>query len=139
MENIIMLITAIVGSGGITAVITSILNHRKYKAEAHVIEVDAIERQKKAEKEYMEYIHNQLKEITETHKKESDELRSMNKELNEKVSVLRDEISTLISWIITDNNAYRNWLENELRKRDPSLEFPKCKEPPVISRTFSAS
>lgn len=136
MENIIALVAAIIGSGGIATVLTSILSARKYKAEAKVIEADAEERTKKSEREYMDYIHSQLKEITETHKQESEELRAMNKELNDKVSALKNELDVLISWIITDNNAYRTWLENELRKRDPELKFPMCKEPPIYPHGF---
>ena len=133
MENVVTLVAAVIGSGGISAVITSILSARKYKAEARVIEAEAEERTKKSEREYMDYIHSQLKEITETHKKESEELRAMNKELNDKVSALKNELDILISWIITDNNAYRTWLENELHKRDPELKFPMCKEPPILT------
>lgn len=136
MEHVVALVVAIVGSGGISAVITSLLSARKYKAEARSIEADIEERSKKAEREYMDYIHTQLKEITETHKHESDELRRMNKELNDKVSALKNELDILISWIITDNNAYRTWLESELHKRDPELKFPMCKEPPILNHGF---
>jgi hypothetical protein len=127
MENIATVLIAVLGSGGLCSIITAIFSRRKYKAEASLIEVEAEEKRKTAEREYMNYIHGQFKEITETYKRESEELRTMNSELNDRVRSLENRINKLMEWIINDDGSYRTWLENELRKYDPDIEFPKCK------------
>lgn len=138
MDNIATVIIAILGSGGLCSIITSIFSRRKYKAEASLIEVEAEEKRKAAEREYMNYIHGQFKEITETYKRESEDLRAMNRELNDRVRSLENRINKLMEWIINDDGSYRTWLENELRKYDPDIEFPKCKPAPSFNTDTDA-
>ena len=133
MENIATVLIAVLGSGGLCSIITAIFSRRKYKAEASLIEVEAEEKRKTAEREYMNYIHGQFKEITETYKRESEELRTMNSELNDRVRSLENRINKLMEWIINDDGSYRTWLENELSKYDPDIEFPKCKPTPSFN------
>lgn len=139
MDNIIALIVAILGSGGISALITNMLNARKYKAEARMIEEDADSKHQQTEREHDEYIHTQLREITETHRKESEELRRMNKELTARICELEIRINKMMEWIVIDNNSYRSWLETELRKYNPDIEFPKCKPAPGFEEYTSES
>ena len=124
------IISVVIGSGGIASAIVALLSVRKYKAEAKVLEQQADTNRLETEQKMNEYIRTQLKELSETHKQESDELRKQNKELSEKINVLNDRINQLMHWIIVDNNSYRSWLENELLKLKPDIEFPKCKPAP---------
>ncbi len=124
------IISVVIGSGGIASAIVALLSVRKYKAEAKVLEQQADTNRLETEQKMNEYIRTQLKELSETHKQESDELRKQNKELSEKINVLNDRINQLMNWIIVDNNSYRSWLENELLKLKPDIEFPKCKPAP---------
>ena len=127
---IVAIVTTIIGSGGIASLITSILSSRKYRAEAHSLEQQIEVARKESEQKTNEYIRSQLKELSETHKKESDDLRNQNKELFDKIASLHDQINELMTWIVVDNNSYRTWLENELRKLNPTIEFPRCRPAP---------
>ena len=129
-EIVITVISAVLGSGGIASAIVSFFSVRKYKAEAALIEQQAETAHEETEQKLNEYIRTQLKELSETHKKESEELREQNKELSERVNVLTRRINQMMLWIVGDNNAYRTWLESELRKLKPDIVFPRCKPAP---------
>ena len=124
------IVSVIIGSGGIASAIVALLSVRKYKAEAKVLEQQADTNHQETEQKINEYIRTQLKELSDTHRAESDELRKQNRELNDKITTLNDRINQLMQWIIVDNNSYRSWLENELLKLKPDIEFPKCKPAP---------
>lgn len=129
--NMVLTITStIIGSGGLATLITAILSSRKYKAEANSLEQQIETARLESEQKTNEYIRSQLKELSETHKRESDELRNQNKELFDKIASLNDHINQLMTWIVVDNNSYRTWLENELRKLNPTIEFPRCRPAP---------
>lgn len=141
VEIIVMIVSAVFGTGGITTIIVALLSFRKYKAEAKLIEQQAMDAQKESERKANEYITNQLKELTDRHAQESEKYRKKIEELttqNEnKINALSDQITKLstrvnqlMNWIIVDNNAYRSWLECELRKVKPDLKFPKCRPVP---------
>lgn len=123
-ENIVTLLITVLGSGGLCSLITVLFSRRKYKAEALLIETEAEERQKKMERDYMDYVHNQLKEITETYKRESEELRA-------RVNSLETRINKLMEWVVNDDVAYRTWLETKLKEYNPDIELPKCKPAPL--------
>lgn len=130
MEQIATVLIAVLGSGGLCSIITAFFSRRKYKAEASIIEAEAEEKRQKSEREYMDYIHIQFKEITETYKQQAEEQRKVNSELSERVQTLETRINKLMEWVINDDGSYRTWLENELKKYDPDIEFPKCKPAP---------
>lgn len=130
MEHITAILIAVLGSGGLCSIITAFFSRRKYKAEASIIEAEAEEKRQKSEREYMDYIHSQFKEITETYKQQAEEQRKVNSELSERVRTLETRINKLMEWVINDDGSYRTWLENELKKYDPDIEFPKCKPAP---------
>jgi len=134
-QMIIAIITAVLGSGGIATVVTSLISSKKYKAEASMLEQQAESARKESEQKMNEYIRTQLKELSDTHKQESDELRRQNRELGDKIAVLNNRINQLMSWVVVDNNSYKNWLENELRKLKPDIEFPKCRPAPGFTGT----
>lgn len=123
MKDIVTLLMAIIGSGGLCSVITVFFSRRKFAAEARMLEINAEKERDKAKRDHMDYIREQLIEITETHKRESEELRN-------RVSSLENRINNLMEWVITDDSSYRAWLENELKKYNPDIEFPKCKPAP---------
>lgn len=129
-QIILTIISTVIGSGGIASGITALLSSKKYKAEAASLEQQIEAARLESEQKTNEYIRDQLKELSDTHKKESDELRCQNKELSDKINALNDRINQLMTWIVVDNNSYRNWLENELRKVNPTVEFPKCRPAP---------
>ena len=140
-EIFVMIISALFGTGGLTTIIVALLSFRKYKAEARLLEQQAMDAQKESERKANEYITNQLKELTDRHAQESEKYRTKIEELttqNEnKINALSDQITKLstrvnqlMNWIIVDNNAYRSWLECELRKVKPDLKFPKCRPVP---------
>lgn len=118
---IIAIAGVVLGSGGII----SIFNSRKVIAEARSIDNDT---KLKMNSE----IQAQLKELADIHKKESDELRAQNKELDKRIGELTNQINELMEWVVTDNNVYRSWLETELRKVNPDVEFPPCKPAPIL-------
>ena len=141
VEIIVMIVSAVFGTGGITTIIVALLSFRKYKAEAKLIEQQAMDAQKESERKANEYITTQLKELTDRHAQESEKYRNKIEELttqNEnKINTLSDQITKLstrvnqlMNWIIVDNNAYRSWLECELRKVKPDIKFPKCRPVP---------
>jgi len=127
---VISVITAILGTGGITAIITEILTARKYRAEAQRIEQDTANQRRISEQEMQSYIRSQMMEINETYKKESDELRRQNEELTHRINDLTKKTQELMEWIIYDNNRYRSWLETELIKLKPDIQFPTCRPAP---------
>lgn len=140
-EVIAMIISAVLGSGGLASIIIALLSFRKYKAEAQLTEQQAIDAQKESERKSNEYITSQLKELTERHAEESEkyrkkieEMTNQNedkiKELTEQINSLNNRVNQLMNWIIVDNNAYRTWLECELRKLKPDIKFPKCRPVP---------
>lgn len=134
---VVSIISAIIGTGGIGAAIVAIFSIRKYKAEALVLEQQVESSRSESEQKINEYIRTQLKELSDTHRHESDELRKQNNELNEKIAVLNDRINQLMNWIVVDNNTYRTWLENELLKLEPNIKFPKCRPAPGFSENVA--
>ena len=140
-EIVVMIISALFGTGGITTIIVALLSFRKYKAEAKLIEQQAMDAQKESERKTNEYVTNQLKELADRHAAESEKYRNKIEtltaqnekkidELKDQIAKLSQRVNQLMNWIIVDNNAYRTWLECELRKLKPDIKFPKCRPIP---------
>lgn len=134
-QIVIAIITAVLGSGGVATVLTTFLSNKKYKAEADMLKQQIEDARAESEHKANEYIRSQLKELSDTHKQESDDLRRQNRDLSERISALNDKINQLMTWVVIDNNSYRSWLENELRKLKPDIEFPKCRPAPGFNNT----
>lgn len=130
MNYIVTIIGTIIGSGGLAAAITSLLSIRKYKAEARSIEQEAENARKEIEQRMNESIRQQIMDISNVHKQESEELRVQNEKLYGKIDNLNNKINELMEWIVYDNAKYRAWLENELVKLKPDIEFPECRPTP---------
>lgn len=126
------IIAAVLGSSGISGVLVAILSSRKYRAEARLVEQQAEAARKDSENRMNEYISAQLKDLAETHKKESEELRRQNKELSEQVNVLTYRLNALMNWIVIDNNQYVTWLESKVKEHEPNIMFPPHKSAPVF-------
>jgi hypothetical protein len=58
-------------------------------------------------------------------------MQEKNEYLINKVDVLNTRINELVKWVMVDNAVYRAWLENTLRTLDPSIDIPKCADPPI--------
>lgn len=129
--TIITIIGAILGTGGLTAFTTTLFNCRKFKAEAVKIESEN-------DMAKFEFINKRLQEISENAESDSKELRKRNAELNQQIADLNDKLQMIMEWIMYDNQKYRTWLENELRKFNPDVQFPDCPVPPKIFRSASS-
>lgn len=125
--TLIAIIAAILGSGGLSALITALVSAKaaakKGNAEAEGIILNNDITQ-------ADYISQQLQTITEEARKESVMLRKRNDELNQRINELNHRMQSVMTWIITDNQRYRQWLETELIKLKPDIEFPECSPPP---------
>ena len=145
-EQIIALIVAVGGSSGITALLTTLFQKKKYRAEAEKIFAEAEAMHQKNEQTAMEYIKNTLIEITDKLKDDindlreandklkqsNEELRESNRILEQRVDVLNKKIIALMNWIMGDDHRYRTWLETRLHEIDPSIEFPDLTDPPNV-------
>lgn len=130
MSNTAEIIIAILGSGSLATIVTTLLSARKYKAEARTIEEQTRSSRVQLEEEMTEHIHQQFADLAERFKKDSEEQRVQNKKLEKQVSQLNKHINTLTNWIMTENASYRTYLENEIRKTNPEFVFPKTKPVP---------
>lgn len=127
-STILTIIASIIGTGGLSALLTGILSARKYRSEALKTEQEA----ESLKVQNMDYIHKRLQEISESQNQESIKLRQRNDELNNKIEVLNDKLQTIMEWVVYDNQQYRQWLEARLLELDPDIEFPRCSPPPKI-------
>lgn len=137
MDSIVATVIAACGGGaGLTAILTTIFNYRKYKAEAQTLQVQN-------SKTEMEYITNALKDINaetkrqfdefkEAHRAEMDELKESNRQLTHKVEVLNERLSSLMKWVQVDDARYRSILEGRIKELDPSFDFPALDDPPDV-------
>jgi hypothetical protein len=130
MTTIITFIATIVGTGGITAFLTTILSARKYRAEANRLEAEAEIARRESELKQNEYINKQLKELSESHQKESEELRQQNKVLNNKINELNNKLNELMIWVVSENHAHISFLKDKIREFEPDFVFPEMKPCP---------
>lgn len=131
-STIIAIIASIIGSGGISAILTALLSARKYKSEALKNEQEAAGMRVNNEITEMDYINQQLQKISEESRKDYIAMRQRNDELNTRINDLNDKLQTLMSWVVYDNQQYRQWLESKLHEFDPTIVFPRCDPPPKI-------
>ena len=124
INGIIMGVAAILGSGGIVAIIHEMSIRRKVKGE-----VD--NSQNEIQYEHMKYFTEEIKRVNEQTKAQFNELQAENKELKREISTLNSRLTDLVKWIMVDNATYRTWLENTLRSLDPTIDIPKCADPPI--------
>lgn len=135
IPEIVTLITAFIGGGGISAVITARVAAKKQDADNRHTDQETEGLRIQNEITEMDYINKRLQEISEISKKEADELRRKNEALNDKISELNHKMQSLMEWIVTDNYKYRSWLENELKQVNPDVQFPETTKPPAVFDT----
>ena len=132
IPELVTLITAFIGGGGISAVITARVAAKKQDADNRHTDQETEGLRIQNEITEMDYINKRLQEISEISKKEADELRRKNEALNDKISELNHKMQSLMEWIVTDNYKYRSWLENELKQVNPDVQFPETTKPPAV-------
>lgn len=132
LETIVTIALAIIGSGTLSALLTGMLNSCKNKSEANKLATESEQIKSHTQLDEIEFINKRLQEISEKARLESDELTKRNTELAEKVTDLNNKLQLIMEWVIYDNQRYRQWLEIELHKVNPTLLFPECPPPPKI-------
>lgn len=132
MNVLVLVVSCVLGSGGISAFITALLSSRKYKAEAKRIEEEAAQIRSQSGMSEIDFISKQLRDFAEISRNEIDELVKRNSEMRDRIERMNDQLQSLMQWIIYDNQSYRKWLEDELRKLTPDIVFPECPPPPCI-------
>lgn len=129
---IVAIIGALGGGAGLTAVLTTIFQYRKYREEADTIHVQNEQIRSENERTEMDYVKKSLIEMQELYKKEMNEMRESNRILEQRIDVLNKKLSSLMNWIVGDDHRYRSWLESKLHELDPSLQFPELSDPPTV-------
>ena len=115
---------AIIGSGGVVALIHEFSIRRKVNSDVESHKSDQTT-------ELMKYFTDEIKRINEQTKDEFNKMREENKGLRKDIKILNSRITDLVKWILFDNASYRTWLENTLKTFDPDINIPSCSEPPL--------
>ncbi len=126
------IIVACGGSAGISTLLTTIFQRKKYKAEAETIDTANQTTIIHNQQEEMTYVTNQLIHLQEMYKSDMEELRDANKRLQHKVDGLNKKLMTLMNWIVVDNHKYQTWLEERLKEYDPDIVFQEHMPPPDV-------
>ena len=150
MENLIQIVLAFIGSGVLTTIVTYFVSKKKYAAEVEALkqQIDAARTDDRIKID--EHIQAQFMEIAESYKAETaarkqeiDELRKENAELmvqiqgfQRQINELNSQITQLMNWIAYDMLHYKNWLEKELLKFDPNIQFPNYRRAPKFVREY---
>lgn len=125
-DTVLTALISCVSGGAIGGIITNILNH---KASS-----------KKAKTELDKYYSEKIQEITDSTMAKYEALQNKYDkdiaELNNRINMLTNGITLLNKWIIIDSAKHRQWLVDELKKRDPDIQIPECPEPPDVFGTI---
>lgn len=143
MDTIAAVIASVGGGAGLATVLATIFSYRKFKNEAETTRIKNAQTEmdyiKESFKEIAEETKRQFNEFKESSRVELDELKSSNEELREankdlkhQIDVMAQKLSSLMNWIISDDQRYRTWLENKVHELDPSIEFPEHTAPPNV-------
>ena len=143
MDNIVTIILAVISSGALVSFITHIFERKRSNAEVEKLRQEIEDSRADTQIKVDEYIKEQLINLTETHRKESEsrreeiaELQRQNDALQKQVSELTTQISQVLSWISYDMMSYQKWLETELTKLNPAIELPTYRKPPKFVRDY---
>lgn len=129
--DLTQIIVSVLGAGGLSGTLVAIFSRRKYQMEAHKLEQDLRESREEANRKSIDYIQQKMTDIANKYEEECNALRKRNEDLDSKISDLSARLQTLMEWVVVDNNRYRSWLENELRKLNPDISFPHCPPAPI--------
>lgn len=130
--TILAIIGGLGGATGISTLLVTIFQRRKYKAEAETIDAANQTTIIHNQQEEMTYVTNQLIHLQEMYKSDMEELREANKRLQHKVDGLNKKLMTLMNWIVVDNHKYQTWLEERLKEYDPDIVFQEHMPPPDV-------
>lgn len=130
--TILAIIGGLGGATGISTLLVTIFQRRKYKAEAETIDAANQTTIIHNQQEEMTYVTNQLIHLQEMYKSDMEELREANKRLQRKVDGLNKKLMTLMNWIVVDNHKYQTWLEERLKEYDPDIVFQEHMPPPDV-------
>jgi gamma-glutamyltranspeptidase len=130
--TILAIIGGLGGATGISTLLVTIFQRRKYKAEAETIDAANQTTIIHNQQEEMTYVTNQLIHLQEMYKTDMEELREANKRLQHKVDGLNKKLMTLMNWIVVDNHKYQTWLEERLKEYDPDIVFQEHMPPPDV-------
>ena len=130
-SEITQILVSVLGAGGLSGTLVAIFSRRKYQMEAHKLEQDLRESREEANRKSIDYIQQKMTDIANKYEEECNALRKRNEDLDSKISDLSARLQTLMEWVVVDNNRYRSWLENELRKLNPDISFPHCSPAPI--------
>lgn len=139
VELVVAIIVAILGSGGISALISTLITAKKTNAESDKIDTESeclLNEEKRAD---IDFISSRLHEISKAQNEDSTKLRQRNDELSRQIDELNNKLQALMEWIIYDNHRYVSWLEARLKEHDPEIVFPECPPPPKIFNTTEDS
>ena len=130
--TILAIIGGLGGATGISTLLVTIFQRKKYKAEAETIEAANQTTLIHNQQEEMTYVTNQLIHLQEMYKSDMEELREANKRLQRKVDGLNKKLMTLMNWIVVDNHKYQTWLEERLKEYNPDIVFQEHMTPPDV-------
>lgn len=122
-QFILALIGTIIGSGGISAIVTALFSSRKYKAEALRMEQDT-------HKDLDRYVNDKLREVTNMYIEETQQLKHSNEQLHKQIDDLQDKLQMVMSWIVNENYTNISILRAKIQSLDPDFEFPEMKPCP---------
>lgn len=137
--DLVTIIVAALGTGGLGSAITAFLSRKKFQIEARHLEEDLRSSREEANRKSIDYIQTKMVEISKKYEEEAESLRKRNEELDYKISELNNRLQNLMEWVVVDNNRYRTWLETELRKLNPDIAFPQCPPAPIMRSTSPMS
>ena len=132
MQTFLTIVGCILGSGGLSALITALISMRKNKSESLKIDQETRALQTNNDLAIIEYVNKILKESEKNANDIAKETRRENEILRKQIDELNGRLQELMNWVVTDNTRYRNWLERELRKVNPDIEFPECEPAPNV-------
>lgn len=132
-----ILVGAILGSGGVTAVIHALVERRKAKNEG-TLEDHNFEKEKALMlNDVQKYMNEEMKKLNDRITEQMEEVKGENAELKKEIKELNKKLADLIHWVMYDNAAHRAWLEKTLREFDPNIDIPECSEPPIVFADFT--
>ena len=150
MDKIVEIILAIIGSGVLGTIVTYFVSKKKYAAEVDSLR-QQIETARTDDKiKIDEHIQSQFMEIAESYKNETlkikqelEEARRQNAELIKELQVCQQQIGNmdtrlnqLMGWVAYDMLHYQKWIEKELLKAKPEIEFPEYRKPPKFVQEY---
>lgn len=143
IEQVVALIVAVLGSGGLSSIVTNVMSTKRHKAETDQLRQQIEDSRADTKIKLDEHIQKQMMELSDTYKKQFDdrnaeikELHKQNELLKKQVDDLSNQINQLMSWVVYDSMRYQEWLERELLQQNPNIQFPNFRKPPKFVQKY---